>query len=224
MRRIICATTAVELRAIRPCRPPLIDQLQVQRVHEIRWIDRMLGVVVAQLASRDLAQLVVDERQHAIERVALASAPSLQQIGDVRRADVLIRRSWQADGPHQRFEAGIVANDVVDWLHAKIDHVVGAFLVGALQPSNPSSMRPALNNALAIALGGAYVLGVRRSTRRCARRIRSGALPASSPARARRCSPDSPCDNRTTVSLSAIASSSRPADMYEPARRMCACK
>ena len=47
----------------------------------------MLGLVMAQLAGRDLAQFAVDERQDVIESSALACAPPLQQISDVRRAE-----------------------------------------------------------------------------------------------------------------------------------------
>ena len=81
----------VELRAVGPGRTPLIDELQVQRMHEVGGIDRMLGLVMLQLAGRDLAQFAVHERQaRDRERSRSPAAPPLQQIGDVRRADALI--------------------------------------------------------------------------------------------------------------------------------------
>jgi hypothetical protein len=84
MRRISCATTAKKCVRFN-------GQLEVERMHEIRRIDRVRGRLGAQLAGRNLPQLGVDEWQHAVERIAVAARPSPQQGSDISRRSRCIR-------------------------------------------------------------------------------------------------------------------------------------
>ena len=76
---------AEEVRSIVPGRAPLIDQLQVQLIHESRWCQGVVGTFGTKLAGGDTAQLAVDRRQQPIERAPVAVRPLLQQGGYVSR-------------------------------------------------------------------------------------------------------------------------------------------
>jgi hypothetical protein len=60
----------------------VIDQLEVRLVDDFRRAQRVVAALALKLAVRDAPQLVVDERQQAVEGVAVAPLEHLEEAGD----------------------------------------------------------------------------------------------------------------------------------------------
>ena len=67
---------AEEVDAVLPADAALIDQLEVDLVHERRRRERVIGPLAAQNGPREAPEVVVDDRRELVER---ASSPSLQR-------------------------------------------------------------------------------------------------------------------------------------------------
>ena len=77
-----------EVRAILPVDVALIDQLHISLVDQAGRLQRAVAAFVRHVARGDHVELVVDERDQAIERRAVAVLPLAQQHRD------LCRRRW----------------------------------------------------------------------------------------------------------------------------------
>jgi hypothetical protein len=71
-----------KLRPVAPVHAVLLDEPQVGLVHERGGLERVARALGAQLRGREVAQLVVDRGQEAVEVRAVAAAPSDQELGD----------------------------------------------------------------------------------------------------------------------------------------------
>jgi hypothetical protein len=73
------------VRAILPVDLALIDQLQVRHVDEGRCLQRVLAPLAREVARRDDAQLVLDDRDQPVQCLALAVLSLPKQARDLRR-------------------------------------------------------------------------------------------------------------------------------------------
>jgi hypothetical protein len=78
--------------AILPVDLALIEKLEVRLVHDRCDLEPVVAPFTTQLSQRERAQLAMDERHEAIERLAAPALPFAQELGDVRRIDGL----WHA--------------------------------------------------------------------------------------------------------------------------------
>src|SRR5260221_2188266 len=62
--------------------PRLIDQLEISLVHERRGFERVPGRLATKVAPGDEAQLGIYQRRQLVERLAIARAPSSEQLSD----------------------------------------------------------------------------------------------------------------------------------------------
>jgi len=74
-----------KVRAVAPVDAPLIDELHIRLVDERGGLKHVIAPLAREMPRRDDAQLVVDERHQPVERLAVASLPLLQQLGNLRR-------------------------------------------------------------------------------------------------------------------------------------------
>jgi hypothetical protein len=63
----------------------LIDQAQIQFVHERSGVERVVSVLFPELLRGNATALGVDHRHEAVERFRFASRPADQQARDVNR-------------------------------------------------------------------------------------------------------------------------------------------
>ena len=61
-----------------------VGEFEIRIVHEARGRQRLAAPLVKQLAMRHLSQLLVHDRQQALERTALAGSMGLEQRCDLR--------------------------------------------------------------------------------------------------------------------------------------------
>jgi hypothetical protein len=74
---------AKKVRAILPVAIALFDEAQVRLVHERGGLQSVTIPLTVKLTRSDATQFAVNQRQQAIERISIASAPMVEQCGDV---------------------------------------------------------------------------------------------------------------------------------------------
>src|SRR5215471_2135477 len=72
------------MRAILPTHALHIDQAEVGLVDQRGWLQAVAPPLAAHATARDPAQLLVDERNQAVEGSRIAPSPGEQQAGHVR--------------------------------------------------------------------------------------------------------------------------------------------
>src|SRR5437762_7862900 len=73
------------MRPVPPLGALLVHQAQICLVYQRRTLQRVPFVLSRQVAARDIAQFVVDERHEAVESASVALAPADQQIRNSRQ-------------------------------------------------------------------------------------------------------------------------------------------
>jgi hypothetical protein len=70
---------AKEVRPVLPINAPLFDEPQIRLVNERPWLQCVPGAFVTELTRGNSAQLVVDERQQAVEGASIAAVPVVEE-------------------------------------------------------------------------------------------------------------------------------------------------
>jgi hypothetical protein len=73
-----------ELRAIPPHRLALLGELQVHLVDQRRGLKCVTGIFVAHRSFRDAVQLIVNEWNEPIRGGAIAAAPCIEELRQIR--------------------------------------------------------------------------------------------------------------------------------------------
>ena len=74
-----------EMGSVLPVHVALIDQPQIDLVHQRRGLERVPRPLAAKLSCRDPAQLFVDEREQLIERTLVAATPVAKERRHIAR-------------------------------------------------------------------------------------------------------------------------------------------
>lgn len=77
--------------AVLPLDVLLPQQSQISFVHERRRLQRVVRALVPQIASRELSQLLIDERYQLVDRALPAFLPGVEKLGDLRWIFALVR-------------------------------------------------------------------------------------------------------------------------------------
>ena len=83
IRRITCAATPKKCARFLPVDLALVDEPQIDLVHQGRRLERVADALASKLTGRDPTQLRVDERQQLIERALVAATPVAEERRDV---------------------------------------------------------------------------------------------------------------------------------------------
>ncbi len=72
-----------KISAVLPVHPLVIDELNVQIVHQRRRLKRMAGIFGSHVPPSQTLELLVDERRQTIQRILISVVPGQQQCRDI---------------------------------------------------------------------------------------------------------------------------------------------
>ena len=81
-----------EVPSVLPCAIVVADELDVSLVHQVRWPQRLTRREPRKARVREASELVVDERQQAVDSVGIATDGGFQDLGDGMIA--VLRDGW----------------------------------------------------------------------------------------------------------------------------------